>query len=340
MSRSRRSRWPIVIAGVAVLAIVLLGPPAGFGQVPIGDHAVDVGPNEPTPVDATTSEPTPTTTDETTEKTTETDETTESPDATTTTESNATTTETDDVAGVTDPSDGTPWVAVFTEMALWLLGSAVAIGLLGAVSVEGKSREWPVFDRLPVPAVSVLGVGQSIARTTMIGTVGAAATAEHLVSGLTEAGLGLLRGTTGLVDALAWALTDLAALPRELGGAIAGVGGAIAGLRTNTDRVDAGPNVEDSPTPTRARRPDADDERGPTTVEEAWLELVGLVGASETRTPGEIARSAIDRGLPAEPVRTITRAFREVVYGGRPRDRRRSDAIDAHERIVGREGSE
>jgi len=41
-------------------------------------------------------------------------------------------------------------------------------------------------------------------------------------------------------------------------------------------------------------------------------------GRVRSRSPGEVARAAVDRGFPREPVEGLTEAFREVEYGDRP----------------------
>lgn len=73
-------------------------------------------------------------------------------------------------------------------------------------------------------------------------------------------------------------------------------------------------------------------------VERAWLNLVRRVDADrpETRTPGEWAARAVDSGLDADAVATLTRAFESVRYGGgeeteerRRRVRRALDRLDA-----------
>ena len=69
-----------------------------------------------------------------------------------------------------------------------------------------------------------------------------------------------------------------------------------------------------------------------TTLRDLWREFVGLVAPprARTRTPGEIARYAVDRGLPAEPIRTLTDAYRDVEYGRlAPDDGRLASARDA-----------
>lgn len=54
-------------------------------------------------------------------------------------------------------------------------------------------------------------------------------------------------------------------------------------------------------------------------LRELWRTFARWVvpGHWRTRTPGEIARSAVDRGFPESPVRQLTAVFREVEYGNR-----------------------
>ncbi|WP_049934850.1 DUF4129 domain-containing protein [Haloplanus natans] len=60
---------------------------------------------------------------------------------------------------------------------------------------------------------------------------------------------------------------------------------------------------------------DGDD--GTATLRDLWREFVGLVAPprATTRTPGEIARYAVDRGLPAAPIHALTEAYRDAEYG-------------------------
>jgi hypothetical protein len=73
-------------------------------------------------------------------------------------------------------------------------------------------------------------------------------------------------------------------------------------------------------------------------IRQAWGRFLDRVsaGRARTRTPGELARHAVERdGLPAGPVRELRDAFREVEYGERsPEDRveRVERAIAAIER--------
>lgn len=62
-----------------------------------------------------------------------------------------------------------------------------------------------------------------------------------------------------------------------------------------------------------------DDEDGASTatLRDLWREFVSLVAPPKvtTRTPGEIARYAVERGLPAEPIHALTDAYRDAEYG-------------------------
>jgi len=76
------------------------------------------------------------------------------------------------------------------------------------------------------------------------------------------------------------------------------------------------------------------------TVREAWQQFLGVVSVSrtETHTPGELARHAVEEdGLPDEPVRTLRDAFREVEYGDRAPSSRLEGVRQAVEAIE-REG--
>ncbi len=53
-------------------------------------------------------------------------------------------------------------------------------------------------------------------------------------------------------------------------------------------------------------------------IRDSWAVVTRASGlnAPERRTPGEVSRAAVSRGLPREPVQEVTDAFREVEYGG------------------------
>jgi transglutaminase-like putative cysteine protease len=87
----------------------------------------------------------------------------------------------------------------------------------------------------------------------------------------------------------------------------------------------------------RAARAVADDDGASTaTIRDLWREFVALVAPPRvtTRTPGEIARYAIDRGLPAEPIDALTEAYRDAEYGRLAPDADRLDRARAALRAV------
>lgn len=64
-------------------------------------------------------------------------------------------------------------------------------------------------------------------------------------------------------------------------------------------------------------------------------------GRWRTRTPGEVARAAVDRGFPAGPVGQLTDAFRAVEYGGHsPSEELRDRARSAFETLRADRGEE
>lgn len=103
------------------------------------------------------------------------------------------------------------------------------------------------------------------------------------------------------------------------------------------DRNDAAGTISDEPAD------DADDPAPTPTVRRAWHRLVDRLGVSrrETRTPGQIARRAIDAGYPDDAVDRLTAAFRDVEYGGRSEsDDRVRSAYEALDRIRSEEDDE
>ena len=81
---------------------------------------------------------------------------------------------------------------------------------------------------------------------------------------------------------------------------------------------------------------------GPT-LRELWRRFAGWVvpGNWRTRTPDEVARAAVEKGLPRAPVEALTDAFQDVEYGGEAERGRREQAQSAFERLdVARESGE
>jgi len=201
-----------------------------------------------------------------------------------------------------------------------------------------------VFRQLPVPAVTVAGLGQAASAASMSFLVGLSSSLPTLLAGLSAAA-----GATGsaLSVALAGAGRGLGAavvsVPRAFGHALAGLSGGFAALfagRSRTGRAaraDAGRSASDAsagPTGPLDREDGAEDDP-PTTVEGAWIAMVERLpgGHRETKTPAELARTAVDRGFPSEPVGTLTDAFQRVSYGGAAGDELTDEALAALARI-------
>ncbi|WEL22742.1 transglutaminase domain-containing protein [Halorhabdus sp. BNX81] len=78
-----------------------------------------------------------------------------------------------------------------------------------------------------------------------------------------------------------------------------------------------------------------DEVRAPPGLRALWRQFVSLVRPSRpsTRTPGEIGRRAVARGLPERPVRYLTALYRRAEYGGEQPDQSRieraRDALDS-----------
>jgi hypothetical protein len=71
------------------------------------------------------------------------------------------------------------------------------------------------------------------------------------------------------------------------------------------------------------------------TLRQLWRRLASWVfpGTWRTRTPAEVFRAAIERGLPRGPVETLTEAFRDVEYGGHSEASRQSRAETAYDAL-------
>ncbi|WP_302083834.1 transglutaminaseTgpA domain-containing protein [Salinibaculum rarum] len=71
-------------------------------------------------------------------------------------------------------------------------------------------------------------------------------------------------------------------------------------------------------------------------IRKAWRQLISATGLQRwrTMTPGEIAATATEKGLPEGPVTTLTEAFREVEYGNRDPDSHLDRVTKAAQRIT------
>ena len=105
------------------------------------------------------------------------------------------------------------------------------------------------------------------------------------------------------------------------------VGGVAVGVRFRNrlfDATETEATPDTGPAPPQMPNPDPSNE-----IERAWWSMVERFGVDRphTKTPGECAREAIDAGGDEEAVRTLTRTFEEVRYGGEPITDDRLDRI-------------
>lgn len=227
----------------------------------------------------------------------------------------------------------------------WLVG-LVAVGGLGYVglrvarSLDGAggfalAASLPSVSWGPLPAIAarVAGLVQFVPQTTTAVLLAGSAGLARVAKGIGTLVGGVLGGlSTGAGPLGRMAARSVGALPTVVGtvvaapigalGAFGSGGGLLASLRGDL----ATPSVLESEDPTtddaRAATdvPAADDSESDPTIREAWAAMVALVPVSnpEATTPGEYARRAIDRGLPAGPVRRLTEIVRRVEYGDEP----------------------
>lgn len=169
------------------------------------------------------------------------------------------------------------------------------------------------------------------ARTTAV-TLSAPSTAGRLGHALQEA----VVGTGSALGSAAGALGRAGRMQASALGALASaVGGVGFGLSTSLSDLMPRFGREDL----REARPavsgsaeDASGEEGSRlSVGEAWAEMRRLVSIpnASARTPAEVARAAVDQGLPRGPVMRLTETFREVTYGRADPNGIRETAVEA-----------
>jgi len=347
----------VLVLALCVAAVVLAGlmfPATGIGDVPSNGVDVVVGPEDAGPEDTgppgavARTDATPERTDESTRTQltplpddgpgTET-EPSGSSNSTATPTATPTPTPTPTPVGPSDTDDRGA-LAVLLGASLWWLLVGLFAAVLPCVTLEGKARGWPLFRRLPVPSVSLVAAAQRIPQTTTAVLVDVSGSVPRLVSGVGDALTAGSRGLGVAVSALVRALgTLVVSVPGALAGSLAAIldlslfGGSettVGGL-PDDERVQSGEAGSTGPTADESDDP-------PSTVEEAWVAMVeGLPLGSHrtgTKTPMELARAAVDHGLPAEPVYALTDAFRQVAYGGASAtEERTSRALDALDRV-------
>lgn len=343
-----------LLAGLAVVLTAMLLPAAGVGSYPgvVGDPATpgtDAGPGSDAPSDVTETTPDrgddPDRTTETTtggDRTDERDET----DETTTEQADAR-----DAGGTGDGEDGAGAALGAVLFALVRAATLVTLAVTGVVTgglLVGGVTAGPIRLRsndaggtlLEVFGLRVpLGGLRGLSRGSLRLVLGLSRSAGTLLSGLGSVGHGVVSAAAGgsLLSGVGSALTTVGT---GLTRATLGVGSVLVSLSSGLGSIVSvtgwRPEVARGDSPTADARdagatvsegdgPPVDP--GPQSVEEAWERFVERVPVRRpaARTPGEIARVAVERGWPATPVRRLTHTFREVRYGGVPADEDRTE---------------
>lgn len=334
-----------LLCATAVLFGATLFPATGLGSAP-GAEQPGGGPSTAAP----TATETATTTTETSESATE-----------TTTRTTTTTAEPTTRDDENDPEES-PLVGLFGDDGGGLVAAiALGVGALGYRRRESITRALStgpdrdrergpqapallsgLVDRLPDPVTRGLGrVPQATMAVVFVVADGALSASDLFGRSVG----GVLTGVAGVFAAFA---RLFGGIPAAFAGGISGAAGALFGgladVPESVGRIATGAatrgGAETDATdrdavPTDDLRDDRTEDEPPS-IDDAWDALTDRVDLSnpEARTPGEFARAAIDRGLPAEPVRRLTGVVRDVTYGGLPRTEERVRAArSAHEAI-------
>lgn len=185
----------------------------------------------------------------------------------------------------------------------------------------GVERLWGGLVGTAVWLRGLLGSGVGLVRDGLVGGVRRVREGAWLAL--------VLAGPRWLFGRLRAGLLELAGVPSRLPGGVTGdtTGGEQS---AGEDRAEATPE---------SQQPGSAYER----LRRCWQWLVRRVvgrGGHRTETPAEIERRAVERGLPAGPVRRLRRAFQEVEYGPADADERVDDARSARESLDQEEDSE
>ncbi|MFC6954718.1 DUF4129 domain-containing protein [Halorubellus litoreus] len=360
------------LAIACVFAVVLgasLFPATGFGTnpVPAGGIANGSAPGSGGgggPSDQGTATVAETTADETTSTSSTTDASTSADESTTTTaakdsggsdaSTETTTTTTTEAPGSDAAADGGLQGALLAFVTI-LFGAGATVILASVGLGRHHRRRYPGEWDLPsAPHLRVVEYLRRIPQTSLSFVMFAGSNAPGILDGLADGvgnatsgvgalttGLGTLGASLGrgLATVPGGVLKGIGSLGRGLGSITLGFGalssiGSGSFLGRSDDRPDDDPRDGASATPDAEPEPEPPDP--PASVREAFDRLQEDLGVSgeDGETPGEIARRAIDRGLPTDAIRSLTTAFRDVRYGGRPDEGERvSVARDAYERV-------
>ncbi|MFC4407754.1 DUF4129 domain-containing protein [Haloarchaeobius iranensis] len=352
----------VVVSVLTVLLAASLFPASGYGTYPgtVGDgFAEPSDSNVPADVEGpagTVENPDTTTRATQGPAATETTVGANSPEQTTdsqTADPTATTDQQDDdTGGATGPDrgDGFPIFSFLLQLFVLFLCCAVVVAVL-AVIADVERQQTGEFDGyvvdLPVlPTFRVRASFLAIPQGTMSVLVGLTASAPQVLDGLGRTAGGLFAGLDDLASGIGKAFVavprtlgkGLVAIPRGLGSGLGslslGLSSLTAGLSTR-DWLSRRGDKPDDPRDGARTDTDADGEpvdQGPVSIDEAWETMVDSVPLrrAESKTPAEVARAAVDGGLPRSAVERLTAVFRDVRYGRYPRsDERKRTAREA-----------
>ncbi len=162
----------------------------------------------------------------------------------------------------------------------------------------------------PLRAIAARTTEVALSVPTTVGRLGHAL--QEAVVGM---GSALGSATAALGRAGRLQANALCALASALGGASIGLSTSLSDLTPRFGRDD----LQEARPATSGDDDDTLKKDGTTrlSVADAWAEMRRLVSISNAsaRTPAEVARAAVDQGLPRGPVMRLTETFREVTYG-------------------------
>jgi len=197
--------------------------------------------------------------------------------------------------------------------------------LLAAVALVALATAAGTFDAVEGPSISADGTPDAGDQTPdpSAGTPGGARDDDQgeRVPETTPAGGSDGGGLPSLV------------VPAVLGSLLAG--GLFVVVLTGDDRRASLPDESDDDGDENTDSVDPPyDLPGDGPVVRSWRRLASRAGGEDTETPREVARRAVERGLPERPIETVSRQFRSVRYGDSPAsDDRERTARAAAERL-------
>lgn len=358
-----------VVLGATLFPATMFGTnpvPADQGgndTVPDGDQTTETisdGPNATTT--ARTDDTTGSTTENNPSTTVNTDtgtatvEATEAVAGTTTSPSTTTTpTTTTAAAGGDDGSDGGLAASVLTLLTILASGVAGIVGVATGFGRHHRRRHPDEWDLPDAPHLRLLAYVRRVPQTSLSFVLYTGAHTptifESFGNGFATVSTGLRAMFRGFGRVGRLAATSTVALPVGIIRGIGGVARGIGSLSLGLSSLFSGFGGSSILTGTGGDRPTADPRRGggngaetedpsppdpPDSVREAWARLQADlgIGGGDGKTPRQIGRAAVDRGVPRDAIRSLTRSFREVRYGGFPDDGERvASARTAYTRI-------